>query len=165
LNKHKVYEKILLAGVVACLLIVSTANAETIGKLKVKASDKCPVCGMFVAKYPDFLAYMTFKDGSYAAFDGVKDMMKCYLDMARYLPAKKKSDISAMAVTDYYSMRMIDALKASYITGSDVLGPMGHELIPHESDQKAKEFMQDHLGKKLLKLPQISPAILKELDP
>lgn len=162
---NKIYRKILLIVIVAALLAGSSAYAEPAGSLKIKASDKCPVCGMFVAKYPDFLAYMTFKDGSYAAFDGVKDMMKCYLDMPRYLPAKKKSDISAMAVTDYYSMRMIDALKASYITGSDVLGPMGHELIPHESDQKAKEFMQDHLGKKLLKLPQISPAILKELDP
>ncbi len=150
---------------VTCLLAVSTVFAEPASKLKVKASDKCPVCGMFVAKYPDFLAYMIFKDGSYAAFDGVKDMMKCYLDMPRYLLAKKTSDISAIYVMDYYSMRMIDGLKAYYVTGSDVLGPMGHELIPHESDRKAKEFSQDHLGKTILRLHQISPAIVRELDP
>lgn len=147
------------------LLMVSAAEAETINTFKIKTSDKCPVCGMFVAKYPDFLAYMTFKDGSYAAFDGVKDMMKCYLDMSRYLPAKKKSDIRTMVVTDYYTMRMIDAFTAYYVTGSDVLGPMGHELIPHQTQAKAKEFVEDHLGKKLLTLPQITPALIKELDP
>ncbi|MRR15005.1 MAG: nitrous oxide reductase accessory protein NosL [Deltaproteobacteria bacterium] len=145
--------------------MVSAAGAETISHFKIKSTDKCPVCGMFVAKYTDFIAYMTFKDGSHAAFDGVKDMMKCYLDMSRYLPGKKRSDIRTMAVTDYYTMRMIDALTAYYVTGSDVLGPMGHELIPHESQAKAKEFMEDHLGKKMLTLPQITPAILKELDP
>lgn len=160
----KEYWRRLPIGMLAVLLMVSVANAETISKLKVKSLDKCPVCGMFVAKYPDFLAYMTFKDGSYAAFDGVKDMMKCYLDMSRYLPGKKKSDIRTMVVTDYYTMRMIDAFAAYYVTGSDVLGPMGHELIPHESQSKAKEFMEDHLGKTLLKLPQITSAMLKELD-
>lgn len=156
--------KILLVGMLFSLLAVAAADAATVGKLKIKPSDKCPVCGMFVAKYQDFLACMTFKDGSYAAFDGVKDMMKCYLDMPRYLPAKRKSDISAMVVTDYYSMRLIDAVSAYYVTGSDVLGPMGHELIPHEHEEKAKEFMRDHLGKKMFKLPGINPALLKELD-
>ncbi|MEE9910458.1 MAG: nitrous oxide reductase accessory protein NosL [Deltaproteobacteria bacterium] len=161
---NKIYRKILLIVIVAGLLAGSSAYAEPAGSLNIKASDKCPVCGMFVAKYPDFLAYMIFKDGTYAAFDGVKDMMKCYLDMSRYLPGKKKTDIRTMAVTDYYTMRMIDAFTAYYVIGSDVLGPMGHELIPHESQSKAKEFMEDHLGKKLLKLPQITPALLKELD-
>jgi len=146
------------------LLMASAVCAEAVNTFKIKSTDKCPVCGMFVAKYPDFIAYMTFKDGTYAAFDGVKDMMKCYLEMSRYLPGKKKSDIRTMVVTDYYTMRMIDAFTAYYVTGSDVLGPMGHELIPHESQSKAKEFMEDHLGKKLLKLPQITPAMLKELD-
>ena len=160
----KKYSRRLPIVMLAVLLMVSAVGAETINKFKIKPMDKCPVCGMFVAKYPDFIAYMIFKDGSHAAFDGVKDMMKCYLDMSRYLPGKKKSDIRTMAVTDYYTMRMIDAFTAYYVTGSDVLGPMGHELIPHESQAKAKEFMEDHLGKKLLKLPQITPAMLKELD-
>lgn len=159
-----VFTRMLPLGMLAVLLMVSAANAQTVSSLKIKTSDKCPVCGMFVAKYQDFLAYMIFKDGSYAAFDGVKDMMKCYLDMARYLPARKPSDVNTMMVKDYYTMRMIDAFAAYYIIGSDVLGPMGRELIPHESEKKADEFMQDHLGKKLLKFPQITPAILKELD-
>src|SRR5512136_2018218 len=45
--------------------------------------DKCPVCGMFVAKYPDFLAQILFKDGSYAIFDGTKDMFKYYYNLIK----------------------------------------------------------------------------------
>lgn len=158
------YKIILLTFAVTCSLIVSVANAETIRPIKPKSSDKCPVCGMFVAKYPDFIAYVLFKDGSYAAFDGVKDMMKCYLDMAQYLPQKKRSDIKAIYVTDYYSMHLIDAAKAHYVSGSDVFGPMGRELIPHESEGKAKEFMRDHSGKTLLLMQQITPVTIKDLD-
>ena len=40
--------------------------------------DKCPVCGMFVAKYPGFLAQIQFRDGSIAFFDGPKDFFKYY---------------------------------------------------------------------------------------
>ena len=45
------------------------------------ASDKCPVCGMFVAKYPDFLAQIIFRDGTYAVFDGAKDLFKYLHDL------------------------------------------------------------------------------------
>jgi nitrous oxide reductase accessory protein NosL len=30
------------------------------------------------------------------------------------------------------------------VIGSDVLGPMGHELVPHDSSEEAREFMADH---------------------
>ena len=47
--------------------------------IKISARDKCPVCGMFVAKYPDWAAQIIFKDGSYAVFDGPKDMFNIFL--------------------------------------------------------------------------------------
>ena len=50
------------------------------------ATDKCPVCGMFVAKYPDWVAEIIFKDGSAVYFDGCKDMFKYYFNLKRYNP-------------------------------------------------------------------------------
>ena len=47
------------------LLTVSASLAEEVKPAKPAAGDKCPVCGMFVAKYPDFLAEIVFKDGSH----------------------------------------------------------------------------------------------------
>ena len=47
--------------------------------------EKCPVCGMFVAKYPDWLAGLRFEDGTRAVFDGAKDLFKFLLEPGRYL--------------------------------------------------------------------------------
>jgi copper chaperone NosL len=131
---------------------------------KPSPKDKCPVCGMFVAKYPDFAAQIVFKDHSYAFFDGAKDMFKYYFNLGKYNPKKRVTDIGSIYVTDYYALRYIDGLKAYYVQGSDIYGPMGKELIPFEKEPEAREFMKDHQGKTLLRFQDISGSIIKGLD-
>ena len=46
--------------------------------------DRCSVCGMFVEKYPNFLAQLALEDGSTAYFDGVKDMMRYHMDPMKF---------------------------------------------------------------------------------
>ncbi|MEW8381482.1 MAG: nitrous oxide reductase accessory protein NosL [Candidatus Thiodiazotropha taylori] len=48
--------------------------------------------------------------------------------------------------------------------GSDVLGPMGHELIPLESQADAEEFLKDHQGVAILKFDQVEKGLLLNLD-
>ena len=127
-------------------------------------TDKCPVCGMFVAKYPDFVAVLTFKDGAHAFFDGVKDMMKYSFNLQKYNPSRTRDDISHIHVTDYYSLSLIDGFKAFYVSGSDMYGPMGKELIPFEKEGDAKEFLKDHKGKAVLRFQDISNDVVKRLD-
>ena len=126
--------------------------------------DRCPVCGMFVAKYPDFLAVITFHDGSRIFFDGVKDMMKYYFNLKKYNPAKRIADIVQIQVTDYYTLNLIDGFKAFYVSGSDVYGPMGRELIPLEKKEEAEEFLRDHKGKAVFGFGDIRYDIVQELD-
>ena len=132
--------------------------------LKPQQKDKCPVCGMFVAKYPDFAAEIIFRDGTYAVFDGVKDMLKYYFALAKYHPEKKRSDIDSLYVTDYYDLSLIDGLKAFYVPGSDVYGPMGREMIPFGSRSDAEEFRKDHQGKAVLEFDGITHDAVKGLD-
>ena len=132
--------------------------------VKPSPKDKCPVCGMFVAKYPDFLAQIIFKDGSALFFDGAKDMFKCYLNLKKYHPSRKQSDIDSIYVTDYYGLTSIDGFAAFYVVGSDIYGPMGRELIPFEKEADAREFMRDHKGNRVLKLISVTPDIIKNLD-
>ena len=75
---------------VALVLTVSLAAAAEKVPAKPGESDKCPVCGMFVSHYPDFLAQVVFKDGSYAFFCGVKDMMKYYVDPPNIIPPERR---------------------------------------------------------------------------
>jgi copper chaperone NosL len=131
---------------------------------KPSPKDKCPVCGMFVAKYPDFLAQIVFRDGSALFFDGAKDMFKCYVNLKKYFPSKNLSDIDSVFVNDYYSLTPIDGFKAFYVIGSDIYGPMGRELIPFEKEVDAVEFMKDHKGQSRLKFADVKADILKNLD-
>lgn len=128
------------------------------------AKDKCPICGMFVAKYPDWLAQIIFKDGTVFFFDGAKDMFKFYFNLKRYSPSKKTDDIHALYVTDYYGLLPVDGFSAFYVIGSDVYGPMGRELIPFVKNQEAVEFKKDHRAKEILEFRQVTPAVIKGLD-
>jgi copper chaperone NosL len=126
--------------------------------------EKCPVCGMFVKKYPDWIAQVHFKDGTYAVFDGAKDMFKYLFDLKKYSPQRKASDISAIYVTDYYGLRPIDGYSASYVMGSDVYGPMGRELVPFAKVEEARVFMRDHKGKTVITFGEVTPALVHGLD-
>ena len=153
-----------LAACCAVWIILFSLPALAAGPVKPAPKDKCPVCGMFVAKYPDFVAEIIFKDGSYRVFDGAKDMFKYLFNLSKYDPSKKKEDIESIYVTDYYRLDLIDGPSAFYVVGSDVLGPMGKELIPFEKESDAQEFMNDHDGREMMRLEQVTPELVKTLD-
>lgn len=110
---------------------------------------RCPVCGMFVAKYPQWLATLTVQNGRQLYFDGVKDMMAYFLAPEDFGAAAGET-VSKVEVKDYYSQKWIDGKKAWFVSGSDVLGPMGHELVPFASEAAAQNFLQDHHGREIL---------------
>ncbi|MET0049673.1 MAG: nitrous oxide reductase accessory protein NosL, partial [Candidatus Thiodiazotropha sp.] len=58
----------------------------------------------------------------------------------------------------------IDARQAWYVIGSDVLGPMGHELIPLETQADAEEFLKDHQGVAILRYADVTLELLENLD-
>ena len=126
--------------------------------------DKCPVCGMFVSKYPDFTASVTYRDGAVFYFDGAKDLFKYYSNVAKYHPSRKQKDIVSVSVTDYYSLAFVDGFKAYYVGGGNIYGPMGKELIPFGSETDAKTFMVDHIGKALYRFSDVNDAVLKTLE-
>lgn len=162
MNVNKLYSFIIT--LVLLTLLAASADAAQIKARKPASKDRCPVCGMFVAKYPDFAAQVQYRDGTVLYFDGTKDLFKYYQNPSRYSPGRKQGEIDAILVTGYYSLTPIDARTAWYVTGSDVYGPMGRELIPFEKEADAREFMQDHKGKALLRFKAITPAIVRELD-
>lgn len=130
----------------------------------IKKTDRCPVCGMFVYKYPKWVAQIVFKDGTAYFYDGAKDMFKHLFDTAKYTPGKTAENIKDIYVTDYYAVELIAAKTAFYVIGSDVLGPMGHELLPFKDQESAQEFLEDHKGKSIIRFQEVTPAIIESLD-
>ena len=146
------------------LLITGSVLALAGEPAQPSEKDKCPVCGMFVYKYPDWLAEVVLKDGSAVFFDGAKDLFKYYFQIQKYSPGQSKKEISAIFVMEYYDMNLMDARKAYFVIGSDVYGPMGHELIPFASREDAKTFMKDHKGKQVLVFEEVTPNVIGKLD-
>lgn len=150
---------------VLAFFLAAPAFAAPTGKtIPLAPRDKCAVCGMFVAKFPNFAARITYGDGSYAVFDGCKDMFTYYLNMKKYAAGKSRKEIAALSVTDYYSLGPIDGFSAYYVIGSNVAGPMGNELIPFARLADAEEFRRDHHGKQVLTFTQVSPSVIDKLE-
>ncbi len=149
---------------IICLVVLAASPAAAERKPVTPAkNDKCPVCGMFVAMFPEMVGEIIFEDGTYAAFDGPKDMFRYYLNMKKYNPSKNINDIDAIYVHEYYNLTFIDGRKAYYVVGSDVYGPMGRELIPFLTEKDALAFEKDHKGK-ILRFGDVTEAVLKGLE-
>lgn len=148
-----------LAGAMTCPLW-----AEPVETPAPARGDTCPVCGMFVAKYPSWIATVLYKDGHAHHFDGPKDLFKYLMNMPKWAPGHRLDEIAAIGVTDYYTLTRIDARLAWYVIGSDVLGPMGHELIPLETSEDAETFKGDHAGRRILRFGEVTPELLGDLD-
>ena len=153
----------------ALFIVLLLCNPFTVsaGELDIPApsqKDTCPVCGMFVAKYPEWIATVLYQDGHAHHFDGAKDMFKYLFDMPKWAPGHREEDIQTIGVTEYYGLSRIDARQAFYVIGSDVLGPMGHELVPLETREDAEEFLKDHQGKRILTFDQVDASLPFSLD-
>ena len=109
--------------------------------------DRCPVCGMFVATYTSWLATVLFEDRGQVFFDGPKDLFRFLHDPGKY--GHRDAAVLEILVTDYYTTRPTRAREAFFVVGSDVIGPMGHELVALRSENDAETFVQDHGGRVL----------------
>jgi nitrous oxide reductase accessory protein NosL len=126
--------------------------------------DSCPVCGMLVSKYPNWVATIVYKDGHAHHFDGTKDLLKFWFDPPKYVAGHNREMIATLWVTDYYGLQKIDARKALYVIGSDVLGPMGHEFVPLANQADAADFLKEHKGKRVLTFQQVTKEMPVRLD-
>jgi nitrous oxide reductase accessory protein NosL len=119
---------------------------------------------MFVARYPDWVASVVFRDGTPAFFDGAKDLFKFLLHPERYGTGRKAGDVATVFVTDYYAVTPVDAHAAFFVLGSDVFGPMGTELVPFEKRSDAEEFMKDHKGTAILRFQDVGDPTIRTLQ-
>jgi nitrous oxide reductase accessory protein NosL len=153
-------KRLLLALLIAAWAVLAAAQAPP----KPGPKDLCPVCGMLVSKYPNWVATIVYKDGHAHHFDGAKDMFKFWFDPAKYAKGHRREDMATIWVTDFYNLQRIDAKKAHYVIGSDVLGPMGHEFVPLATKEDAADFLKDHKGRRILTFDQVTGDLPAKLD-
>jgi len=156
--------KRLVLGILFVFLLMPPAGAQERKPVKISKKDKCPVCGMFVYKYPDWVCQVQFRDGAVFFFDGAKDMFKFLFKIDKYAPGKKRADATDIFVTEYYDLELIKAADAWFVVGSDVYGPMGKELVPVVDRKSAETFKADHAGKAILRFEEVTAQVIAGLD-
>jgi nitrous oxide reductase accessory protein NosL len=151
----------LLCFILTCNLLLlafkSNVSAEPVDQIEPK--ERCRVCGMFVIKYQQWLAQIITMDGSISMFDGPKDMFAYYFNPEQF-EGKPVQEKDTIYLKDYYTLEWINAKDAFFVIGSDVYGPMGHELIPFSSMEAANNFKKDHKGEKLLTFIEVTPELI-----
>ena len=149
-------KRLLSIVVFTFLLVGSICTVASGGPVeKISKKERCPVCGMFVAKYQPWITQIVLSDGEVSMFDGAKDMLAFYFEPQKY-GAKAGVKPGEIWVKDYYTREWINGRECVYVIGSDVYGPMGHEFIPFNSVEAAENFIKDHHGKKVLKFNEIT---------
>lgn len=148
----------------AVAAITAATTAPTAPSLPQPApDDRCPVCGMLVAPHPEWLARVLYDDGTTLFFDGPKDLFRYLHKPARFRPDRAGRAVAQVLVTGYYAGRALPAGEALYVIGSDVLGPMGAELVPLASRPEAEEFRRDHGGRGILTYDEVTPELVAGL--
>jgi len=152
-------KKAFLACLVFCVLLANPLLAQP--NKEISPQERCPVCGMFVAKYSDWITQVRLSNGTVKFFDGVKDMMAFTFDPASYGASGQK--FQEIWVKDYYTLAWLDGRSAWYVIGSNVYGPMGHEFIPFSSAAAAENFRKDHNGTKVVRFDEITDSLVQSM--
>jgi len=143
----------------------SASGSEMTAAVKpmtIPESASCGKCGMYPAKYPRWQSQIIFKDGTMTPFDGCKCMFNFMAAMDKYDNKHSGEDLSAVLVKDFNSGKWLNAQEAYYVVGSNMMGPMGKELIPFADHAEAKKFHGEQ-GGTMMKYADITPEVLETL--
>jgi len=141
----------LILFLIVLMGITSSVYAEP---KNIEASKECPLCGMYPARYPEFNCQVIFKDGSYEAFDSAIGLLVYLL-----FPDKtgmKPKPVAEIYFKDYLKESWLEAGKTFFVTGSEIMGPMGIEFLPVDSEQAAKELKKQEKGEDIVHFKEIN---------
>lgn len=80
--------------------------------------------------------------------------------ISKYQPGESREKLALVWVTEYYTTKKMDAHDVLFVVGTNLVGPMGLDLIPVKGMEAANNLKQDYEGELILKLDQITPEII-----
>ena len=124
--------------------------------MQVSEGDRCPVCAMPVKAHERFSAAIAF----YFCSPGC--MLRAWLQPERYLN-RSRQQLSRPVARDYFSGDFIDGRRALWVSGSDVIGPMGPALVALKSDTQLDAFRRRHGAGRVFRLWALTAETWEQL--
>ncbi len=110
---------------------------------------RCAQCGMRVDTAPSWLA-----GHGDARFDGPKCLFR--------FAASRGVDAGTGWATEYYDAERVMLRDAFFVVGSDVLSPMGDDLVPLRTRALAERFAAGH-GGRVVGFSAVDEVLLRDL--
>ena len=168
---QKIFTTILLLSL---LLSASTDNNKTWNTKPIEAKysinfDKntsCLVRNIKLYKDPKWVSKIEVRNGKMVYFCSPKSMFEFYFRPGKWydVGVKSERDFSKIIVTDYISLKAIDAEKAYFVYGSRAISPAGDDLVPFKNIDDAKKFAKEYSGKRIMKFEEVSDALIRLLN-
>jgi hypothetical protein len=117
-----------------------------------KKTPRCSSCGMVLDASSRWYAEVEFQ-GQSSGFD----TPKCAL---RHLLSKAPGGL--LRVRSYYRQQRVPGTAVLFVVGSDVLGPMGADLVPVEPELEPK-FRAEHRGERSYALDQLTLPLVESI--
>jgi len=114
----------------------------------VDQQDKCPVCGMYPARYAKHKCQIQTNDKNVYHLCSTNCLFAFLEDSAKF--AGKNVQPFLIWVVDFQSGAWISGRTGYYVVGSDQRGPMGKEAIAFDKMAEAKKFAATHGGKVII---------------
>jgi nitrous oxide reductase accessory protein NosL len=126
----------------------------------------CLVRQFKVYKEPKWVGKIETRSGKTVYFSSPKSLFEFYHRPGKWFDVGVKSerDFSKIVVTDYETLKPIDAKKAFYVYGSRAISPAGDDLPAFEKRESAEAFSKKYSGKRIFTFEKVSDALIRLLN-
>lgn len=137
------------------------APASVPSPIELTKDDSCSLCGMIPVNFPGAKAQIHYENGRMEQFCCTLDLFTYFLSpggptriTAIYVNDMGKADF------DHPVGHWIDARKAFFVFGGDVMGIMGEALVPFALKEHVDAYVQKH-GGSMVKFDEVTLGMLK----
>ncbi len=141
-------------------------NAPAFYSMDFDKNTTCLVRHFKVYKDPKWVAKIKVRNGQAVYFSSPKSMFEFYHRPGKWFEVGVKSerDFSEIVVTDFETLKPINAEKAFFVYGSRATSPSGDDLVPLATKEAAENFSKAYSGKRILKFDEVSDALIRLLN-
>ena len=119
-----------------------------------------------VYKAPRWVAKIKVRNGKTVFFSSPKSLFEFYHRPGKWFDVGVKSerDFSEIVVTDYETLKPINAETSFFVYGSRATSPSGDDLVPLATKEAAEKFSEKYSGKRILKFDEVPDALIRLLN-
>ena len=128
--------------------------------------DVCLIRKVKVYKNPIWVAKIKTSNGKVALFCSPKSMFEFYFNPYKFeeYGAETADDIDEITVTDYLTLKAINARSAYFVYGSNKTSPAGDDLVAFEKKVDAQIYAKKNNGKRILRFSKVSQGLIDLLN-